>query len=276
MGAAGTEPQLQTRRIETSAGLVHVASAGEGDPVLLLHGIGSSADSFRAQFAGLADGYRVLAWDAPGYARSDDPPGEVTVDGYVRAAADVLDAFGIDTVHLAGVSWGGFLATRIALDRHDRVATLALIGATPGRRGTPTVDDLEARCRLLEERGPEGFAHGRAVRVLAPGADPRLVADVERNMAASIRPAGYRSAAASLAGIRHGDELATITAPTLVVVGEQDVITGPAESRVLADGIPGAELVSVDGAGHLVNQERPDVVNAVLRKHWSRRRGATS
>ena len=256
-------------RVATSAGFVHLTRAGDGPPALLLHGIGSSADSFRAQFAGLCSEHCVMAWDAPGYARSDDPAGALTLDDYARAVVEVLDAVEVERVHLGGVSWGGVIATRVALNHPERASTLALIGSTPGRRGTAS--DLETRCRLLEQVGPAEFARRRAGRVLAGPADPDLLAEVERNMAASVRPAGYRSAAAALAATRHAGELGAITASTLVIVGRHDAVAGIAESRLLAEAIPRARLTIVDGAGHLVNQERPECVNTALREHWNRR-----
>jgi len=260
---------MEEQRVATSAGLVHLARAGQGPPALLLHGIGSSADSFRAQLAGLCSDHRVMAWDAPGYGRSADPAGELTLDDYARTVVEVLDATRVERAHLGGVSWGGVIATRVALNHPERVLTLALIASTPGRRGTAT--DLEDRYRVLERLGPAEFARHRAARVLAAPADPDLMAEVERNMAASVRLAGYRSAGASLASARHAAELGGITAPTLVVVGRADAVTGVAESQLLADAIPHARFMIVDGAGHLVNQERPERVNSALREHWQRR-----
>jgi 3-oxoadipate enol-lactonase len=258
-------------RVTTTAGPVHLARAGDGPPALLLHGIGSSADSFRAQLDGLSGDHCVMAWDAPGYARSGDPAGELTLDDYARTAVEVLDALEVERVHLAGVSWGGVVATRVALNHPARVSTLALIASTPGRRGTASVGDLERRCRLLERVGPAEFARRRAGRVLRQPADPELRAEVERNMAASVRLAGYRSAGASLAATRHAGELGAITAPALVIVGRDDGVTGLGESELLAEQIPRAGLMIIEGAGHLVNQERPERVNAALHEHWQRR-----
>lgn len=261
---------VEHRKLRIDACAVRVAHAGEGPPVLLLHGIGSSSDSFRHQLASLSDSFSLWAWDAPGYAGSDDPDTQLSMDGFADAAAQTLEALGIAAAHVVGVSWGGVIATRLALRQPARVTTLALIGSTPGRWGTPTVADLEQRSADVERLGPATFARGRATRVLAPGAPAELVAEVERNMARSIRPAGYRAAAESLASTQHHAALARITAPTLVIVGELDRITGLSESRVLAERIPGARLEVVPGGGHLVNQELPLVVNELLRQHWTK------
>src|SRR4051812_11353409 len=91
-------------------------TACEGGPVLLLHGIGGSADSFTGQFAELSARHRVLAWDAPGYARSADPAEPPGMSGYAAAAAALLRERDAAPAHVIGVSWGGVIATRLALD----------------------------------------------------------------------------------------------------------------------------------------------------------------
>ncbi|MFE4582890.1 alpha/beta fold hydrolase, partial [Streptomyces chartreusis] len=87
------------------AGL-HLEEAGDTGPlVLCLHGIGSSSAAFAPQFAALGGSYRMLAWDAPGYANSADPNGPLTMDDYADLAADVIRARG-GAAHVLGVSWG--------------------------------------------------------------------------------------------------------------------------------------------------------------------------
>lgn len=261
---------IEHRELRVDACALRVAHAGAGPAVLLLHGIGSSSASFRHQLAGLADAFSLWAWDAPGYAGSSDPEAPLSMDGFADAAAQALDALALREAHVVGVSWGGVIATRLALRHPARVRTLALIGSTPGRWGTPVVDDLRRRSDDVARLGPAEFARGRAARVLAPGAPAELVAEVERNMARSIRPAGYRAAAESLASTQHHAALARIVAPTLVIVGAQDRITGLPESRALAERIPGARLEVIEGGGHLVNQEKPSIVNELLRQHWTK------
>jgi pimeloyl-ACP methyl ester carboxylesterase len=246
-----------------------VIYAGQGEPVLLLHGISSSADAFRHQMEGLADGYRLIAWDAPGYARSGDPPGRLTIDGYADAAGEVLDTLGVAEAHVVGASWGGVIATRLALQHPGLVRSLALIGSTPGRGADAAVAaELRQRSAKIAEEGVAAYARARARWVLSPGAPAALVAEVEGRIASSVRLPGYGYAAESLAATDHRDALPRIRASTLVLVGEHDGVTGLEESRVLARSIPGARLVTVAGAGHLANQEQPGAVNAELREHW--------
>lgn len=266
-----SEGRRVKRSVEVrSVGAVHVVDAGSGTPVLLLHGISSSSDAFRRQMEELADAYRLIAWDAPGYARSADPPGPPGMDGYAEAAKRVLDALDVESAHVVGVSWGGVVATRLALRHPGRVASLALVGSTPGRGTNPeAAKALRNRSeRISEKGGVIAYARSRAPRVLAPEAPEALVEEVRHRIVASVRMPGYRYAAESLAETDHRAELPSIGVPALVLVGEHDGVTGLEDSRILAQSIPGSRLVVVPGAGHLANQEKPEAVNEELRRHW--------
>lgn len=133
---------------------LYVVDAGDGEPVLLLHGISSNADAFRRQVEDLADAYRLLAWDAPGYARSADPAAAPGVDGYADAAKGVLDALGVARAHIVGASWGGVVATRLALRHPGCVVSLALVGSTPGlKTNAGAAENLRLRLRRIAEDG---------------------------------------------------------------------------------------------------------------------------
>lgn len=237
---------------------IHVERAGRGTPVLCLHGIGSSSASFADLLRLLEDAHDVISWDAPGYARSADPAGPPGMDGFADAAVVVLDALGLPTAHVVGVSFGGVVAVRTALRHPDRIRSLVLADSTPG---SGVSDDSAVRMRQrgdqLDADGPVAFAAARAPRLLSPSAPPELVARVARTMAASIRNPGYRWAAEAMAATDHRDDLANLRPPTLVICGEQDQVCPPAVSDEMAASIPGARRITLPGAGHLANQEAP-------------------
>lgn len=238
-------------------------------PVLLLHGIGGSADTFAGVAPQLAAaGHRAIAWDAPGYGASPDPGPDVTgadsPGAYVEVVADLLDALGVRRAHLVGVSWGGVIATHVAARRPGLVASLALVDSTRGSGTAPEkAAAMRGRVTELAEQGPEEFAAVRTPRLLADGADPAVAAEVQRQMA-TVRLPGYAGAAEMMAQSDTGPLLAELRVPTLVLVGDQDRVTGVEESRLLAREIPGARLVVVEGAGHAAVQERPDRVGEAL------------
>ena len=236
-------------------------------PLLLcLHGIGSCADAFIPQHP-LAErcGRRIAAWDAPGYRHSNDPSAEPGLDGWADAAAKLIGDLGYRQADVLGVSWGGVTATRLALRRPDLVRSLILADSSVGA-GTSAkrADEMRGRASDMTAIGLDIFAADRAPRLVNAAASPELLGTVATMMSDSIRMPSYQWAANSMAEADHRPDLASITAPTLVIVGEEDIITGPIAAQVLADGIPNSEMVTLAAAGHLANQERPEAFNDVV------------
>lgn len=244
---------------------LHVEDAGAGPALLCLHGIGSSSAAFRYQLEALSASRRVLAWDAPGYARSDDPPGPPGMDGYADAAADLLSARGLRRAHVLGVSFGGVIAVRLALRHPAAVRSLILADSTPGTGSDPAkATAMRAREEDLAVQGAYRFSAARAGRLLSASASPQLLEEVTRSMAASIRLPGYGWAAAAMAETDHTPAFPALRTPTLVLCGSEDVVCPPQVSRAIAAAVPGARMEVVDGAGHLSNQEQPDRFNELV------------
>jgi pimeloyl-ACP methyl ester carboxylesterase len=187
------------------------------------------------------------------------------MDGYAAAARAVLETAGDPPAVVLGVSWGGVIATRLALDAPDLVAGLVLVSSTVGsgvdRRRASAMAGRGDELRCL---GPRRFAAQRAPRLVSPTAPPDLRHAVVRSMGDAIRVPGYVWAAEAMATTDHTDRLGEVRTPTLVVAGTADEVTGPPASERLAAGIPGARLELVSGAGHLVNQERPEALAQLL------------
>lgn len=246
---------------------ISLTDEGSGRPVLLLHGIGGNAASWAAAGSLLAaHGMRALAWDAPGYGESADPEGPVDLPARVLA---VLDDLGLERVDLVGTSWGGVIATVVAARRPDRVRTLVLADSTRGSATSPErAAAMRARLAELSEVGAERFAAARAPRLVSPGCDPATAAAVRAAMA-RVRLPGYGAAVQFMAATDTAELLPRIDRPTLVLVGEDDVVTGVPESELLAAAIPGARLVVVPCAGHAAVTERPAEVVAALLDFWT-------
>ncbi|MGH3220602.1 MAG: alpha/beta fold hydrolase [Streptosporangiaceae bacterium] len=236
--------------------------AGDGPLLLCLHGIGSSSRSFATQLDELSAGHRVAAWDAPGYAKSPDPAGPPGLSGYARAVAELIGELG-DRAHLLGVSWGGVIACQVALDHPSLLRSLILVGSSRGSGRDPeTAAAMRQRGGALARQGAADLARERTPRLLSPGADRAVVEQATQIMAEAIRLPGYEYAAQAMADTDLSGRLDEIATPTLVLCGGEDTVTGPQESQALANGIRDAVYVSVRGAGHLANQQRPDAVNA--------------
>ncbi|MCX5313724.1 alpha/beta fold hydrolase [Streptomyces sp. NBC_00154] len=248
---------------------VHTQETGNPDAPLLLclHGIGSSSAAFAPQLAGLSDQVRVVAWDAPGYAASADPGRAPGLDGYADTAAALIRDRG-GRAHVLGVSWGGVIALRLAARHPDLVESLIVADSSRGSGTNPDkAAAMRARAAQLAAEGPDAFAAARGPRLVSADAPAELVERVVATMAASIRTPGYGYAADAMAETDLTDDLPTITAPALVLCGEQDTVTGTEESQAIAGGLTKSVYVTLSGAGHLSNQERPEAFNAWVRAH---------
>ena len=241
------------------------AGPAGGELVVLLHGLGGSRIAWEPQLASLAAaGYRVAAWDMPGYGASAPPP-QWTFEALAGAAASWIDGFGAGPAHVVGLSMGGMIALHLALAEPALTRSLVLCDTSPafGFDGTTTADVwVEARLAPIRSGAtPASIAAGVFGSIMAPGAT--AVEEATEAMA-RIDTDAFEAAVRCLPSHDVRGRLAEITAPTLVVVGELDRETPPNYARHLADGIAASRYVEIAGAGHISNLERPVQFNAAL------------
>ena len=241
--------------------------AGNGDPIVFLHGLGGTRMAWEAQLTDLGDHYRCLAWDMPGYGGSR-PVVPLTFEAIADAVARLLDLVEIDKAHLCGLSFGGQHAQHVALRHPDRVNGLILVDTSPAF-GLDGTDPDEWRASRLDaiDAGltPAQIAADVISSIAAPGFSGP---EYDRAVAAfaSIDPAGFRAACDCLVTHDVRDRLGHIDVPALVVFGELDFETPAAYSRLIADLIGESELFEIAGAGHLVPSEAPEILNALIRR----------
>jgi pimeloyl-ACP methyl ester carboxylesterase len=241
--------------------------AGEGPSVVFLHGIGSSGASFETVIGMLADRYRVIAWNAPGYGGSDLLKGaNPSATDYANAVAVLLDALETGPVHLLGHSVGAIVATRFAALFPDRTRTLVLAGAAPGFGTAPAearAKQLQERIAHMDELGPAKLAEVRSRVLLGPNAGEAAVEQVKAEMRRLDRD-GYKQVAHMLANADLYADAACVAAPTLVVCGSVDQVTPEPVNRKIAGAIRGASYRSLSGLGHLCYVEDPKLFAGVL------------
>lgn len=243
---------------------------GDGPVLVALHGIGSEARAFDA----LADhlpGWRLLAWEAPGYG----PTEPLSVDwpvaaDYAEALGCFLDARRLGRVHLLGHSLGTLIGAAFARARPQRVLTLTLASCAQGG-GAARGELPAAQAARLDDLGRLGgveFARARAPRlVFQPAQNPALVAAVAGGMA-RVRLPGYAQAVRMLAQGDLAAECAALAVPTAVIVGAEDVVTPPEQSRRAHAALPAAvrgALTLVPGAGHALHQQAAAALAQALR-----------
>jgi 3-oxoadipate enol-lactonase len=242
--------------------------AGEGhtERLLLLHGIGSNSYSFTNQLTDLGKTLDVVAWDAPGYGGSSDPPPDFSMADFAAAAAALLDDLGWPAAHVLGHSFGGVIAQTLYHRHAARVRSLILADTNTGSGSLPdAAERTRRRLSDLEQFGPRGLAERRAPGLVTPDAPTELVQRVLEIMA-QVRAPGYMAAALAMGATDLRDQLSRIGVPTLVLHGERDTVIPPSTGAELARAIPGAELVLLPGAGHASNQQAPEAYNRAIRE----------
>ena len=246
--------------------------AGQADlpPVLLLHGIGANSLHWRYQLAALADRFRLIAWNAPGYLLSDNLRAETpSCRDYAHALADLLLALGIDGFDIVANSLGTRVAQCFAYHRPGRIRRAVFTGTSIPQVASPEerARSIEARARMIE-RGGYGFGD-RAAALLGSGATADTLALVQQTLRAT-NPAGFMQAARFVAEAEMPPLAAGLTMPLLMVQGEEDrVAPAVANAELLAAALPHARLVMLAGCGHLPEVKFPSCVNDLIAAHLS-------
>ena len=245
----------------------HYVSRGEGPPVVLLHGVGGLHAAWQPQLDALADRYRVVAWDMPGYA-GEDMNSAMTFEGLAAALGALLDDLGGTPVHLVGHSMGGMVAQEFAVTGQDCLASLTLLATSPAF-GRPDGDFQKQfvadRLRPLDDgKGMAGVADGAVLaRLIGPLAEPGALT-VAQTCMTQVPEAAYRAAIQCITAFDRRDALGAIGVPTLVIAGDADSNAPAAMMERMAAKIPGARYACMAGTGHFGNLERPDEFNALL------------
>ncbi len=231
---------------------------GDGEPLLLLHGGFCSLETMEAQLRHLATTYRVHAMERPGHGRTADRPGPFTYQAMVEDTLAFLEAVDVESTHVVGFSDGAVVGLLLALDHPARVRSLVAISANldpsvfgdagdEDEAGTDGDAGDDPERAVYDRLTPDGPAHGDVVLA-------KLLAlwQVEPRIDAA--------------------DLARVSAPTLVLAGDRDVI--PTHHTVdIAQAIPGAQLCILPGAGHLAVREQPAAVNAAISAFMASIRG---
>lgn len=239
-------------------GNLNISYAVGGEPapdktaVVYVHGAGGTHHVWRHQLGLDVPGFYQVAVELPGHGRSAGH-GCTTIGEYRDFLRDFIAAAGLGRVVLAGHSMGGAIAMDFALNYPELLRGLVLVGTGARLRVAPFVLEMVQK----------GEAQALARYAYAPGTDPALVAEAEEEF--GLTPAG----------VRYNDFLACdrfdvmgrlgeIRTPTLILCGEEDVLTPVKYSRYLEANIPGARLVTIPAAGHMVMWEQPGAVNRAL------------
>ena len=234
--------------------------------VVLSNSLGATRAMWDPQVPALAERYRVITYDSRGHGESPVPPGPYSLDDLVDDVVALLDRVRAARAHVAGLSLGGMTAMRLAAREPARVNRLALLCTSAKADPQGFLD----RAVAARSGGTAPLAPVVVSRWLTPpyaAEHPDLVARLE-SMIATADDEGYAACCEVVAGLDLREDLGRITAPTLVVSGREDPALPPEHQRLIADGIAGAELVTVSPGAHLANLEQPLQVTGALLGHF--------
>jgi pimeloyl-ACP methyl ester carboxylesterase len=240
---------------------------GEGPPVVLLHGVLSDMRFWARQIDAFADAFTVVAWDAPGHGRSDDPPESWSTGDFGACLAAFIETLELGRPNVLGLSWGSTLALDLYRLRPDLPRTLLLASAYAGWVGSlPPEEVVRRRDQGLREAdmAPEEFVPGWLPGLLTRRAPSGLAAEVGE-MLSGFHPAGYRAVFRTMAETDLRGVLPGIAVPTLLLYGAEDARSPVHVGEDLHGRIPGSTLVVLPDVGHLCNVEAPEAFNAAVR-----------
>ena len=243
-----------------------VNGAADAPVVVLSNSLGATRAMWDPQVPALAERYRVVTYDTRGHGDSPAPPGPYSLDDLVDDLVALLDEVGAQRAHVAGLSLGGMTAMRLAAREPERVDRLALLCTSAAPDPQPFLE----RAAVVRSGGTAPLAPAVASRWVTPAfaaEHPELVARLEA-MIAGVDDEGYACCCEVVAAVDLREDLGRITAPTLVIAGAEDVALPPPHQRLVADGIPGAELLTVSPGAHLANLERTLEVTGALLAHF--------
>ena len=257
---------VRQERIRVGQGTLRYLDAGSGWPVVLLHGFPLSADMWRPQLENVPDGWRFIAPDLRGFGPDAMEPAQ-SMDDLADGVIAFLDAMRIEKATLGGLSMGGYVAFALMRRAPERAARLILADT---RATADNEQGRAGRTKMLET------LRTRGVSAVADEMMPKLLGETTRRKGSEVEGLVRRlvavNTAEGLAGavtaMRDRPDstalLSSISVPTLILVGEEDVLTPPADAEAMRSNLSRAHLVSLPGAGHLSSLESSEEFSAAL------------
>jgi 3-oxoadipate enol-lactonase len=251
--------------VENQGARIYWDEQGRGDPVLLIMGLGYPSALWHRTRPVLSQQFRTVALDNRGVGLSDAPPGPYSISTMASDAAAVLDAAGISSAHVFGISMGGMVAQEFALQYPARTRSLILGctsagGPTAVRAERKVADILMARGMTLEQ------AREAIIPYIYDAATPRERIEEDLRLRRTCLPSleGYNAQLQAILAWEGYSRIAQITAPTVVIHGRSDALVPPENGQLIAERIPGARLVLLDHASHLFLTDQTELAHGAV------------
>jgi pimeloyl-ACP methyl ester carboxylesterase len=240
---------------------------GEGPPLVLLHGALSDSRMWRRQLDELFDEFTVVAWDAPGCGRSEDPPETFRLSDFADCLAGLIEEIGLVKPHILGLSFGAGLALEFYRCHSSIPKSLILASAYAGWAGSLPPDVVQERLHqgLQQSRLPPEKVVETWMPTLFTKSVPSRVINETAAIMSEFHPVGMRVMLIAFAEADLRDMLPTIEVPTLLLYGEADQRSPLNIAENLHARIPASKLVIIPGVGHDCSLEAPEVFNTEVR-----------
>ncbi len=235
------------------------AGRGQGAPIVFLHGVGSDKSVWHPQLEYFARTRQAIAFDYPGYGDSDPAPEGTTRDDYAFAILCAMHALGIERAHICGLSLGGVVAIAMHNAAPDRCASLVLADTFAVHPQGRAIFDRS----IAASANLRAMAEARVDVLIAQPAASEIRNEVLETMS-RIDPNSYRIGAEAVWLADQRDRAQAIKVPSLILVGDQDLVTPPELSNDLAGLIPHARMQVIANAGHLTNLEKAEEFNEIV------------
>ncbi len=234
-------------------------------PVILSCSLGTDRSMWDPQTPALAGTHLVVRYDLRGHGQSPAPPGPYAISDLGEDLLALMDRLEIERASLCGVSIGAMTSIWAAANAPERVHRLVLC-CTSARFGPEAAEVYRARAQTVRAHTVDAVADGALERWFTPGfreAQPELMAQIRKGLT-DTSSEGYAGCCEALAALDLHPALGSISAPTLVIAGAEDPATPPDHGRAIADGIAGARFELIEGAAHLANIEKAELVTPLI------------
>jgi len=252
-------------------GRMAVEIEGEGEPVLMIHGLGGTSNAFTPVLAAFAR-HRTVRFDLPGSGRSHRVEGPLSLELFVDKARLVMQRAGVERAHVVAHSMGTIIAAHLAASEPGRVASLALFGPllAPSDQARATIRARAAQAREGDMQPIADALLRASVSTETRAQRPAAVAFVRESLMRQD-PEGYARTCEALAEMTPADT-SRIECPTLLVTGDEDVVAPPQAVRMLGERITGSRVEVLRGCGHWTPVEKPEECTALLKRFLLERR----
>jgi 3-oxoadipate enol-lactonase len=246
--------------VENQGARIYWDEQGQGEPILLIMGLGYPSYLWHRMRPVLAQRYRTLALDNRGSGQSDAPPGPYAITVMAADAAAVLDAAGVESAHVFGLSMGGMIAQEFALQYPRRVRSLVLGCTAAGGPNAVRAEKKVTEVLTLRNMGLEEAAMAMRAYVYDAGTPlERIEEDMVIRRKWFPRPEAYAAQLQAIFAWEAYSRLHQIAAPALVIHGGSDQLVPPGNAELIAARIPGAKLVIIPHASHIFITDQPEL-----------------